>query len=117
MRQVSRGILKIFVIRPGIFSSQQGIPTWLKVKRGSILLQQILQTICTTSPTLGNLPEDLDDGRKDVAAAVGQDGGRLDVVHLGDLVVQFDEVGGGVSASDGRQAVFDNAAGAGLCHC
>ena len=61
-----------------------------------------------------NLSKDLDDGSKDIAAAVCQQGGGLDVVHLGDFMVKLDEVGGRVLASDGVQAVFDDTTSVGL---
>lgn len=79
-----------------------------------IQLQQILQTIGAAASALGDVTENVDDCREDVAIAVGQQCRGLDVIHLGDLVVQLDKAGGGLSAGDGDEAFLDDGAVVGL---
>lgn len=79
-----------------------------------IHLQQVLETVGAAAPALGDIPEDVDDCGEDVGVAVGQQGWGLDVVHFGDLVVQFDEAGGWLTTGDGDEAFFDNGTVVGL---
>lgn len=89
----------------------------ISVDRGfseDVHLQQVLETVSAAAPALGNIPEDVDNRGKDIAVAVGQQGWGLDVVHFGDLVVQFDEAGGWLATGNGDEAFFDDGAVVGL---
>jgi hypothetical protein len=52
--------------------------------------------------------EDINQRGKDIAVPVGQQGRRVDVLHIGDVMVQLDEADRGVFASNGEERVFHN---------
>jgi hypothetical protein len=54
--------------------------------------------------------QDIDDSSKDIAATVRQQSGCLDVIHLGDGLVQLDETNSRLSASDRNKTFLDDSA-------
>jgi len=70
-------------------------------------LQHILQSAHAEIRAVGNLLDDGDEAGELIAAAVGQQGGHAGGLHLGVLVVEFDEAGFEVLARERAEARFD----------
>lgn len=79
-----------------------------------IQLQQILQAVGAAAAALGDVANDVHDGSEDVAVAISQQSGRLDVVHLGNVLVQLNEAGGGLATGNGDETFLDDGTVVGL---
>jgi hypothetical protein len=73
-----------------------------------IQLQQVLQAVGAAAAAFGDVADDVDNGGEDIAVTVGQQSGGLDMVHLGDLLVQLDEAGAGLATGNGDETFFDD---------
>lgn len=71
-----------------------------------ILHKQGLYAGGAAATAVWQLLHDVDDGSEDLTVPVGDEGRSGNVVHLGDLIVQLDEVCGGLLASERSKAVF-----------
>lgn len=74
----------------------------------NIQLQQVLEAIGTAAAALGNVANDVDNGGEDIAIAICQQSRSLDVIHLGNLLVQLDETNTSLTTGNGDQAFLDN---------
>ena len=79
-----------------------------------IQLQQVLQAVGAAAAALGDVTDDIHDGSEDVAVAISQQSRRLDVVHLGNVLVQLNEAGGGLATGNGDETFLDDSTVIGL---
>lgn len=75
---------------------------------GNIQLQQVLEAISTTAAALGDIVNDISDCSKDFTATVSQKRRSLDVIHLGNLIMQLDKADGNLSTGNRDEALLDN---------
>ena len=59
-----------------------------------------------TIATFRDLSDDLNDGLKDITTSVGQQCRSLDMIHLGNFMMELNEADGWVSVRNTFEAVF-----------
>lgn len=84
------------------------------VRRKNILFEKILNAGRVDLAAPRYLSRDVHDRGDDIAPLVGQESRGINVVHLGDVMVELDESGGGLLGRNDRERVLDLAAERGL---
>ena len=79
-----------------------------------ILFQQVLETLGAALAPAEEPPRDIHDGGKDVTCSIREQSWSIDVIHLGNLMVDFDEMCCRLLSGESGQAVLDNRAQGGL---
>jgi hypothetical protein len=82
--------------------------TYTRFQFGNIQLQQVFQTVSTTAAALGNVANDIRNRGKDFPTTVGQQCRSLNMIHLGNFMMQLDKAGSRLPAGNSDEAFLDN---------
>lgn len=101
----------------GIYVTVSERSRWTRIEEVHIQLQQVFKAGRAQVSAAGQLRDDIHYAREHVSTFVGYQSGRCKVLHLRNLMMQFDKASCHVLASNSNKRVFHNRAQGRLLTC